>query len=498
MTNSQLVKFHYTSLDKRKSTELLVIPFWCENGKAIAASKKVLKIDCVTAALDSGDFKGKESELLLLYPSDAINGPRIALLGLGETKEASIERLRRAFSTLTKKAQEKFLTKISLILPVHEILNEEAISYGIVEGILLGNYIFDRYKTEKSIKPVTTVELLDATPVTSALVEKIVPIFKGVYLARDLVNGCADDITPEHLAEVARDIAGNAPRMKAHIMNRKQLEKEKLGLLLAVGRGSHNEPHMLIIEYKGAKEQKGSTVLVGKGVTYDTGGLNLKPTGSMETMRCDMGGAATVLGIMQALAELQLPINVTAVIPTVENCIDAASYKPGDIYTSYAGTSVEIANTDAEGRLILADAIAYAVKNLNPIRILDYATLTGAMVVALGEETTGMMSNDDELANAFTKAGLATYERVWRLPIYEEYADALKSDIADMKNVGDRTAGAIAAALFLHKFVGNTPWAHFDIAGTAFLSKERRYQPKGATGIGVRTTIEYLYSLREK
>lgn len=495
MTNSPLVKFCYTPLEKRKSSDLLIIPFWCDGGKAVAAAKKAPALDSVTAALASGDFKGKESELLLLYPTDASNGMRIALLGLGEAKDASVERLRRAFCCLTKKSQEKSLTKISVIPPTHELLDEESISYGIIEGILFGNYIFDRYKTEKTIKPLASVDLLGVSPTTVALVAKLLPVFKGVYLARDLVNGCADDVTPEHLAEVAKDIASNAPRMKARIMNRKQLEKEKLGLLLAVGRGSHSEPHMIIIEYKGTKEQKACTVLVGKGVTYDTGGLNLKPTGSMETMRCDMGGAATVLGVMQALAELQLPINVTAVIPTVENCIDAASYKPGDIYTGYAGVSVEIANTDAEGRLILADAIAYAVKNLAPARILDYATLTGAMVVALGEETTGMMSNDDELANAFTRAGLSTFERVWRLPIYEEYADALKSDVADMKNVGDRTAGAIAAALFLHKFVGSTPWAHFDIAGTAFLSKERRYQPKGATGVGVRATVEYLYSL---
>jgi len=236
-------------------------------------------------------------------------------------------------------------------------------------------------------------------------------------------------------------------------------------------------------------------VIVGKGITFDTGGLNLKPTGGMETMKCDMAGAATVLGVIQAASMLGLKVNVTGVIASTENCIDAKSYKPGDVYEGYAGKSVEIGNTDAEGRLVLADALAYTEKNLKPTRIIDLATLTGAVEVALGNEATGLLSNNDALSDLIASCGGITGERVWRLPMYEEYKDQLKSDVADIKSTGGRSAGCITAAVFLHEFVGKTPWVHLDIAGTAFLNDGKRYLPKHATGVGVRLLISLLEKL---
>ena len=275
-------------------------------------------------------------------------------------------------------------------------------------------------------------------------------------------------------------------------MGKKQLEKEGFGLLLAVNRGSSCDPALIILQYRGQPHSNNNTVIVGKGITYDTGGLNLKVGVGMETMKCDMGGAAAVLGTMLAAATLGLKTNLTGVIATTENSIGPDSYKPGDVYTSYLGKTVEIGNTDAEGRLVLADALAYANAKLAPTRMINLATLTGSIVIALGEEATGLMSNSDELSLALSEAGETTYERVWRMPLYDEYQERLKSDFADLINVAGRPASANLAGMFLKEFVGKTPWAHLDIAGTAYLTKARHYLPKNATGVGVRLLIEFL------
>jgi leucyl aminopeptidase len=493
-SKKKIIAFHFPEEKKKAAYELVVVPFYKDSGGQVClAAKSVHNFPEVAEFLSLGDFKGDAKEIAILFPSDKKITKRLALVGLGEKERLNSEQLRDSFAAVIKYANQKKISSLAGYLPMINV-PEESVIASMVEGMQFANYSFDIYKAKKA-SFVTDVELLGAKTKDRAILDKLEASFEGVNLAKDLVNSCADEITPEHLAELARQLAKNSS-MKLKILGRKQLEKEKLGLILAVGRASEREPQLIILDYVGSKKKNSEkTVLIGKGVTYDTGGLNLKPTGSMETMRCDMGGAATVFGIMHALSKLKLPINVTAVIPTVENAIDAKSYKPGDVYTSYNGTSIEISNTDAEGRLILADAISYAVKNLSPTRIIDYATLTGAMVVALGEEVTGMMTNEDQLAEAFYKAGLATYERVWRLPIYEEYMEALKSDIADIKNAGDRSGGSITAALFLQKFSEKTPWIHFDIAGTAFISKERRYLYKGATGVGVRFTLAYLQNI---
>lgn len=484
------------TLDSRKNSDLIVLPFWQKKEKPEPAADFSKLATHLNVALETHDFKGKEGETLLLYV-DTKHEKRVLLLGLGELEKISTERLRRAYMGVTRLAIAKKLKSLNILLPQGLALSEEELTRGVTEGLLLPNYAFNQYKTEKEkhLALVTKISLIGGSKKVQVLAKKYATVAEGVYFARDLVNGNADDVSPEHLGKAAVTLAKKHPKLKAKVFDKKRLTKEGFGLILAVNRGSTSEPALIIVEYKGAPNSKDKTVIVGKGVTYDTGGLNLKPTGSMETMKCDMGGAACVLGVMKTAAELNLKVNLVGIIPSTENSISATSYKPGDVYQGYSGKTVEIGNTDAEGRLILADALAYAVEHFKPSRIIDFATLTGAIDIALGAEVSGLMSNDDSLANAIIHSGNDTYERTWRLPLHEEYRDQLKSDIADIKNTGGRSAGAITAAFFLQEFVGKTPWAHLDIASTAYLNDARRYHPKHGTGVGVRLMIDFLENL---
>jgi len=486
-----------SNLEKRKKADLLVLPYWKGKNKpegAATISKAMEK--CSSGPIQANDFTGKESEIIIVY-DETFPEKRVALLGLGEKEKVTTEKLRRAYCSLTKTCRQKKIQDINLVLPTVASMDHKGIIRGVCEGLLLANYAFDQLKNH-SLKDSPTVLLTKVTLIGASQhdldqAKKYAGIAEGVYFTRDLVNGNADEVTPQHLAAVARGLAKTFPNIKATIFDKKRIEKEKMGLLLAVARGSAHDPAFIVLEYKGDPMSKEHTVIVGKGVTYDTGGLNLKPTGSMETMKCDMGGAATAFGVILAASTTGLPVNVTAVVPATENAMSALSYKPGDVYKSLVGKTVEIGNTDAEGRLILADALAYTCKHLKPTRIIDFATLTGAIDHALGAETTGLMSNDDALAEELLKAGNETYERLCRLPLYEEYRDQLKSEIADIRNIGGKGAGSITAAKFLEEFVDKkVPWAHCDIASTAFLAEARRYHPKHATGIGVRLMMQFL------
>nr|NGX58560.1 putative cytosol aminopeptidase [Chlamydiota bacterium] len=362
---------------------------------------------------------------------------------------------------------------------------------GLTEGILLSDYQFLEYTTKKKKESkITTISLVGVDAKDLKQIEHIRGIIRGVYLTKDLVNRNADEVHPQYLVDLAHTLDDQFTHIHTTTFDKKRLSEEGLELLLAVGRGSDYDPALIICKYEGDPKSKDHTVVVGKGVTYDTGGLDLKT--SMLTMKCDMGGAGTCLGLLLAAATTKLKLNFTVVIPTTENTIGARSYKPGDVYKSYSGKTVEIGNTDAEGRLILADALAYVCKKLKPTRVIDFATLTGAIVISLGNEVTGMMSNHDQLADDLTAAGKETYERVWRLPLIEEYSSKLKSDIADLKNFSGREAGSIKAALFLREFITDVPWAHLDIAGSSFLSEGRDYLPKYATGLGVRLMMQYF------
>jgi leucyl aminopeptidase len=488
--------YHGSSFAKRKKADLLVVPFWQNASKPVlAADTKIASAISLPANL--GDFKGKEGEVSVLYTED-FQEKRVLLLGLGEAKKASVETLRRSYGILAKFCLAKKLSQVNLFLPSGSHLKEELVVRGVAEGMLHVNFTFDKYKTVVSqsepVKLIKTVCLLDASSKAVQAAQKYCKIFEGVNLTKTLVNSNADDTTPQYLAEVAQRLAKTYRNVQVKILNKKQIEAEKMGLLLAVNRGSVRDPVVIVLKYQGAPKSKDHTVFVGKGVTYDTGGLNIKVAG-METMKCDMAGAAACLGLVVAAANIGLKANFSVVIAATENMLSATSYKPGDVFTSALGTTVEVDNTDAEGRLTLADALVYAKKYLSPTRLVDISTLTGGILIAFGEEITGMMGNDEKLIRQLKEAGEATYERLWQMPVYDEFKEMLKSDFADIKNAGGRQAGSITAAIFLKEFVGDTPWVHLDIAGTAYTSKERRYLPKHATGVGVRLFIELLEGL---
>jgi len=485
-------------LSQRKEAELIVVPFWEREKKAKAAALLGPLTSTVTIPIELGDFTGKMGETALIYLK-AAKEKRGLLLGLGREENLTVDSLRCAYSESVKVCQKKGLSKINLIVPniveLRPITVEECLK-GIAEGILLTNYCWEPLITsEEKTVLLKSVTLIGILPKMLSTVKMAEAVAEGVYFARDLINGNADTVTPSYLAKSARKIAKKFPTIKATIFDRNRIEKEKMDLLLAVSRGAATEPAFIIIQYKGHPQSKDHTVLVGKGVTFDTGGLNLKPTGFMETMREDMSGAAAVFGILTTCAALNLKLNVTAVVAATENAIDGKSYKPGDVYKSHAGTTVEVGNTDAEGRLTLADALSYSIKHLKPTRLIDFATLTGSIVVALGEEITGFFSNDEKLAKQLLDASERTAEHLWRMPLYAPYKEKLKSDIADIRNVNGRQAGAVTAALFLEEFVGKLSWAHLDIAGTAFAKKEHGYWPKNAVGSSVRLMIDFLQHL---
>lgn len=491
-------------LDKRKIADLLVIPFW----KGSKGVEWAVKPDKTLAALiapflEIGDFKAKEGEVFCLYLNE-LPEKRLCLLGLGQKDKISTESLRKSYGSLTKYLLSKKLLELNLIIPHIPLLKHEELLTGMTEGLLLPNYVFDKLKhltlkDADKITPLKKIALIEASHDDLAFVKRVQIVCESVYYARDLINDNADAVTPQYLAKCAQDIAKEQSHVKATIFDKARIEKEKLNLLLAVNRGSHLDPVFIILEYKGNPKSKEHLVLVGKGITYDTGGLNLKPTGFMETMKCDMSGAAACLAALQAAAQLHLKVNFTVVIPTTENGIDAKSFKPGDVYDSYAGITVEMTNSDAEGRLVLADGLAYAVRNLKPTVLMDIATLTGAIDIALGPEASGLMSTDDKLANALIKAGDSTFERVWRMPLYDDYKERLKSDIADFKSWNGRPGGSCVAATFLRQFVDEKiPWAHLDIAATAYVNEARKYIPKYATGVGVRLVLKYLEEMAGK
>ncbi|PIS03039.1 MAG: aminopeptidase [Chlamydiae bacterium CG10_big_fil_rev_8_21_14_0_10_42_34] len=469
------MKFAF-SPNLEKSFEMLVIPFW--EGPIAAAEYSSLEL---SAALK--DFTGKNGESSLLYQGSQ----RVLLLGLGKKEKATVEALRRAYSSAVRCASSKKIKHISILFPTCKQSGE--FLQGIIEGLLLTNYSFTYKHDSLKTNPIVLLEKITLVGVQKTdYVERLLTIVDGVHFVRDLVNSNADDKI-EMFLKAAKNLH---PKVKTTVLDKKKLEAGKFGLILAVNRSSSLDPHLVQVSYKGDPKSKEHIVLVGKGVTYDTGGLSLKPTDGMVSMKCDMAGSATVLGAVKTAAELGLKVNVTALAPLTENCIGSKSYKLGDVYRSYSGKTVEINNTDAEGRLVLADAIAYAVDKLDPSCIIDLATLTGACVVALGDDIAGLVCNDEILAESLLEASECTDELLCRFPTHNEYLDDFKSDIADLKNSSGREAGAIKAGLFLQEFAGQVPWAHIDIAGPAYVPKPKFYNTTKATGYGVRLLLEYL------
>jgi len=461
------------NFEKRDSADLLILPFWEGPRKAFVGPK---------FEEFPPDFKGEKGEILFLYPKEE-QEKRFLLLGLGKKENTTAETLRRAFAKAIKGAMQKRVKQIHVLFP------ETKWGSAVIDGIFLTNYEFLELKGEKKSSLIEKVTFLGLDSKWESEIDLLQKIATSVHFVRDLVNGNADDITPLRLVKEAKKVENK--KLSVQVLSKKELEKEGMGLLLAVGRGARHEPHLIQMSYQGDRKSREHLLLIGKGITFDTGGLCLKPPDNMMTMKADMAGVATVLGVMKTAAELELKINMTALLPVAENAIGSGSYKLGDVYRACSGKTVEVLNTDAEGRLVLADAIAYGVKHLSPTAIIDVATLTGSIVVALGEEISGLFASDDSLAKDLEKAAEITGENLWRMPLYD-YKEAIHSDIADIANVGGRDGGAIKAALFLQEFTDGVPWAHIDMAGPAYLSKPKYYSPTKATGWGVRLLLAFL------
>jgi leucyl aminopeptidase len=446
--------------------------------------------------ISSGDFTGKRDEIAVVYPP----GPaaRILLVGLGKPEEINRGSIRRAASAAAKRARSLGGPRAAFHLPVESrgsVPAEEA-GQAIAEGLAQGVWQFNEMKRPpEEKKPVLEGVDVLAPSETDAVTRGHrtgAAIGAGQTLARGIQVLPGNICTPTFVAQTASDIASRHG-FGITVLDKAAIIKEKMGALLAVAQGSNEEPRFIALEYKGS--ERAPVVLIGKGVTFDTGGISIKPAQNMEEMKYDMSGAAAVLGTFEALGRLRPPVHVVGLIPTTENMPSGTAVKPGDVITSLSGKTIEVINTDAEGRLILCDALAYA-KRYQPACVIDIATLTGAIVVALGHTATGLMGSDDALIEDVRVAGERAGERVWALPLWEEYRDLMKSDIADVKNAGGRPAGSISAGWFLREFVDGFPWAHLDIAGTAYTDRDDAIRVKGPTGIGVRLFTEFVLALK--
>ena len=481
-------------------TPALVIGCWEDHQDEIFTHCNSALSGCLYRLASSREFSGKINTSHLLHTQGKLPAERLLLVGLGKQAELDDERLRQAAGNATQALRTARIPSFSTVL---HLAGKEVTAIGAVcQGSLLGNYTFELYKTKDLDQRFQFEQMSLLLPqdsnigIAGAQVEQARIIYQGVRLARDLVSQPGNIATTGYLANTGRDLAMRYP-IQCRIYEQEELEKMGMNALLAVGIGAAQPPRLIVLEYRGAGEKDRPIVLVGKGITFDSGGISIKPGAGMEEMKTDMAGAAAVLGTMESAAGLKLPVNLVGIIPTAENMPDGKAFRPGDVITSLSGTTIEITNTDAEGRLILCDALHFAQK-FKPLAMIDLATLTGACVVALGHLASGLMGNDQQLVEGLKRAGERCGERVWELPLWEGYGETMKSDIADLKNAGSRDGASITAAWFLKQFVGETCWAHLDIAGTAWSDKALPCSPKGATGVGVRLLLEYLGELAKQ
>ncbi|MBS0002509.1 MAG: leucyl aminopeptidase [Thioalkalivibrio sp.] len=441
----------------------------------------------------AGELEG-EAGTTLLIPAPAKGSAATVLVGLGPKKDFAAKAVRKACKALAGLVVERPANTIAIavedLLPLEE--NVGWLVQSLVFAIGDAGYRYTECKGKEEVKPVRLKHVVlcvteeQASEAERACAEAEA-ILAGANHARDLGNAPPNVIHPEALADAARELAGRHKKLKTTVLDEKELKKLGANAILAVGQGSERPPRLIALEYSGAGKDEAPIVLVGKGITFDTGGISLKPGEAMDEMKYDMCGAATVLGVMTAVCELKLPLNVIGVVTSAENMPDGRACRPGDIITTLSGQTVEILNTDAEGRLVLCDALTW-VERFKPKAVIDIATLTGACIIALGHQASAVLGNDDKLVQALKEAGSATYDRTWELPLWEEYQEQLKSNFADMANIGGRPAGTITAACFLSRFTEKYPWAHLDIAGIAWKSGKE----KGATGRPVPLLVRYL------
>ncbi len=419
-----------------------------------------------------------------------IGSKRVLIVGMGDKNKFTTNTLRKIGNLVMNKVRS--LSSVVAFGP--EFSKGKGYISALAEGLLSGSYEFKKYKTNDSEKNhVEKIIFISKQLKEAAFKEETdfaALISDSVNLARDLVNEPPVYLTPTKLAEIAADVAEDSG-LSCDIFGHDEIEKRGMSGLMAVSSGSEEPPRFIHLTYKPAKKTKKSIAVVGKGITFDSGGLCLKPPDSMRTMKMDMGGSAVVLGVMKAIAALKPGVTVHGLIAASENMTGGKAYKPDDVIKAYNGKTVEIINTDAEGRIVLSDALSYAVE-LKVNEIVDLATLTGACMVGLGSYTAGVMGNDQKVIDRIRKASDSVGEKTWQLPMDDELRAEINSNVADIKNVGSRMGGAITAAMFLENFVGNTPWAHIDIAGPAYMEKDNPYSPKGGTGFGVRTIIKYI------
>ncbi len=449
--------------------------------------------------LKLGDFEGKQLQLTAVYGGGKIK--RVMLAGLGEKKDLTAETIRRVAGAAVRRAGELKAGAIGFSLPLAlpGKIDAELASQAITEGLIVGRYSFDEYISDDDAKSAgkMPVSLLADDEGTVSKLRKGIKIgtilAEGQNRSRAIANQPGNSVNPQALAAEARRLARKFG-LSCTVFDDRKLAQMKMGGILAVGGGSASKPRLIVLRYKGKRSAGIDVVVVGKAITFDSGGINLKPSGALDGMKFDKSGGCAILGIMTALAELRLTINVVGVIPAAENMVSQTSYRPDDIVRTYSGKTVEIQNTDAEGRIILSDALAYAAE-MKPAAIIDMATLTGACVIALGNHKSGLFANNDDLRKKIESAAQASGEAVWHLPSSDEYLEQMKSKVADFRNVGGREGGSCTAAAFLHQFVGEVPHAHIDIAGTADSKEAKPYRAVGSTGTPVRLVLEYLRSL---
>ncbi|MFT9488261.1 MAG: leucyl aminopeptidase [Tepidibacillus sp.] len=438
------------------------------------------------------EIKGTYGEVTLLHTWGKIPAKRVLVLGLGKEEKLTIDRARNAYAIAARKAQSIGVRELAVVVSqkYKAIWNPVDLGQAVVEAIQLGTYTFNyktKEKTQQKIERIlVTVDGISVKAVEAG-VERGIIFAESQNLARDLGNTPANKMTPSLLADKAKEVA-KKHRLEINILDKKQIQELNMGAFLAVSKGSDEEPKLIVMKYFGAPEYKDVIGFVGKGITFDSGGIQIKPDKDMDEMKGDMTGAAAVLGAMNAIGSLEPHANIIAVIPACENMVSGHAIHPGDIVETFSGKTVEIKHTDAEGRLILADAISYA-KHLGVTKIVDVATLTGSVISALGHHMTGIFSNDPDWAKEVKTAANLSGEKVWELPIDDDYEELVESEIADLKNDAGFGAGAIQGAMFLKAFAGDTPWAHLDIAGTSWLSETKGVNIKGATGAMTRSLI---------
>ncbi len=495
----------------KHKTECLVL--FCSERKPAGLLKQIdgLLNGALTAAHDSKRFEGKANQTWMQSVRGLMGADNLLMVGLGKVKDIKEETLRQAAGTAAKTAEKSRFKKISLCVPAGEAGKWSKSSRGkygdsltaaLTEGAQLGLYHFDDYKNPEKDQ---TPSRLDSIVFLASAQSKVAAMKKGidnaeklcdaVITTRNLQHHPSNTATPTYLANAAK-AAARKHKFTCKVLDKKDMERLKMGSLLGVAKGTHEPPKFIVMEYNGGRKKQAPVVIVGKGITFDTGGISLKPGAGMDEMKFDMSGGAVTIGTMQAVASLKLPVNVVGIVPATENMPGGSAIKPGDILTASNGKTIEVLNTDAEGRLILADALVYAQK-YKPKAVIDLATLTGAVIMALGHQASAVIGTDDKLIQKLVDSGKETRERLWQMPLYEEFEKAVKSDIADLKNITGPGVGAgtITGAAFLKPFAGDAPWAHIDIAGTAWTSEERPYVPKGGSGFGVRLLIHYLKHL---